>query len=206
MCVQTWMAMTIRLACVSACLGVQISGMADAIGQEPAGAEPSRAPRAALLNSVPFDLAISPEPVSGSRVVEPCGCPRCVGGGYYDEPVLGEGLLLECAEEVHRLKLRWKRFCQRLRHETYYPRCPPAWDECYGYRRTCWRRLPECGCCPPAGAVVLTGPWSGGEFLPPVPVMPEAGPAVVPPAPMPTAPPPDSNGPEAAQSSGPAAP
>ena len=69
--------------------------------------------------------------------------------------------------------------------ETCYPVCPPYCAEYYGYRQTCWRRLPPLPPCPPAGGHQIFAPEPGIPPLPQVsPLPPPSGAGLVaPPAP-----------------------
>jgi hypothetical protein len=74
--------------------------------------------------------------------------------------------------------------CRLRRHhwedgfDTCYPVCPPLCQEYYGYRPTCWRRLPPYNPCPPA---------TSQHVMPPAPQQPYA-PLIQPGSPVPPAP------------------
>ena len=73
--------------------------------------------------------------------------------------------------------------CRLRRHhwedgfDTCYPVCPPLCQEYYGYRPTCWRRLPLYDPCPPAVP----------QMMPPAPQQPYP-PMIQPQSPVPPAP------------------
>ena len=68
--------------------------------------------------------------------------------------------------------------------ETCYPVCAPYCAEYYGYRQTCWRRLPPLPPCPPAGGQVFP-PQPGIPPLPHVSPLPRRAGSdlIAPPAP-----------------------
>ena len=121
-----------------------------------------------------------------------CGCAQCTIDYRTANTFFGERFLVSCSERIHRAKAHGARFWRRLTHQTYYPACPPLCDPTFGYRPTCWRRLPELHYCPPpdcppVGVVVISPadvrrpegrpesdglPEADGQFLPPQPAMP----------------------------------
>ena len=122
------------------------------------------------------------EPASGVVQMSYDGQSACVSDGACGPCSPG------CDDCPGDLRGRWALWrehirCRLRRHhwekgfETCYPVCPPFCQEYYGYRPTCWRRLPPYNPCPPVY------PHAG----PPAPQQPYA-PMIHPESPVPPAP------------------